>query len=83
MLLRDGLLSPSGTSTPGGTSFANLNLLAIYAFAVLSGLFSRVALDKLGEVFGTIFRTLATPSKDALGSQKPPGGGSAVPGKSP
>jgi hypothetical protein len=82
MLLRVGLLSPSGTSATSGTGFANLNLLAIYAFAVLTGLFSRVALDKLGEVFGTIFRTQAAPSKDALGAQKPPGGTAPAGGKS-
>jgi hypothetical protein len=83
MLLRVGLLNPSGTSATSGTGFANLNLLAIYAFAVLTGLFSRVALDKLGEVFGTIFRTQAAPSKDALGPQKPPGGTAPAGGKTP
>jgi hypothetical protein len=82
MLLRVGLITPSGTSTTGGAGFANLNLMAIYAFAVMTGLFSRVALDKLGEVFGTIFRTQTAPSKDALGAQKPPGGTATAGGKS-
>ena len=81
MLLRIGLINPSGVSSDG-TAISSLNLIAIYAFAALTGMFSRVATDKLAEVFGTIFRT-QTISKDALGTQKPPGGTAPTTGKSP
>lgn len=79
MLLRVGLINPTGTAT-GGTGLSSLNFIAIYAFAVLTGLFSRVALDKLGEVFKTLFRT-ETPTKDALSAQKPSGGTAPPAGK--
>ena len=82
LLLRLGLINPSGVPT-SGSSIANLNLIAIYAFALLTGMFSRVALDKLGEIFGTIFQTRKPPSKDALGSEKPPGAASTGAGQSP
>jgi hypothetical protein len=66
MLLRVGILSPTdGTGAPTGIS--NLNLMAVYAFATMAGLFSRAATDKLGEVFATIFRTGTPPSKDPVG----------------
>jgi len=58
MLLRVGILSP--TNPGGGSSIANLNLIAIYAFAILTGLFSKVASDKLSEVFQNLFRSQAT-----------------------
>lgn len=74
MLLRVGILNPSVGSAEGSGT-ANLNLIAIYAFAALTGLFARKAMDKLGEIFRTIFRTSdEPPSKDGLGSEKPPGG---------
>jgi len=81
MLLRVGLINPSGTAT-GGTGLSGLNFIAIYAFAVLTGLFSRVALDKLGEIFGTIFKTQAPPSKDPLASKKPTSSSTPDAGKS-
>ncbi|QDU65415.1 hypothetical protein [Engelhardtia mirabilis] len=56
LVLRVGILAPSGLSDGGS---ANLNLVGIYAFAGLTGLFSKVALDKLAEVFQTAFRTRA------------------------
>lgn len=71
MLLRVGLINPSGTSADG-TAISSLNLIAIYAFGALTGMFSRVALAKFGEIFGTMFRT-ETRSKDPMGSKKPPG----------
>lgn len=80
MLLRIGLINPSGGSSDG-TAISSLNLIAIYAFAALTGMFSRVATDKLRDVFGTIFVTQTT-SKDALGGQKPPGGTAPAAGKS-
>jgi hypothetical protein len=47
MLLRVGILRPT-TNATGGSSIANLNLIAIYVFAALTGLLSKVASDKLG-----------------------------------
>jgi hypothetical protein len=64
MLLRVGILSPSNVAT-GGSSIANLNLIAIYAFAALTGLFSKVASDKLSEVFQNLFRSEPT-AKDQI-----------------
>ena len=72
MLMRIGILSPSGGAGEG-TSISNLNLMAIYAFAALSGLFAKTATEKLAEVFNTMFKT-ATPTKDAIGPDvKAPG----------
>ena len=82
MLLRVGLITPAGTAT-GGTGLSGLNFIAIYAFAVMTGMFSRSALDKLGEVFDTIFKTQAPPSKDALGPKKPPSSSTPDAVKSP
>ena len=73
MLLRVGILSPTSSST-GGSNIANLNLIAIYAFAALSGLFGKTALDKLAEVFKPIFRSAEASTKDAIGPEKAPGG---------
>jgi hypothetical protein len=61
LLLRVGVLSP-GTGGQGGT--ANLNLVGIYGFAALSGLFSKQAIDMLAQVFATIFTKIK--SKDGL-----------------
>jgi hypothetical protein len=82
LLLRVGLISPSGVSA-NGSSIANLNLMAIYAFALLTGMFSRAATDKLAEVFSTVFKTTSAPSKDALGPKKPPEGTATGAAKSP
>lgn len=82
LLLRVGIITPSG-GTAVGSSLANLNLMFIYAFALLTGMFSRAATDKLAEVFSTIFKTSAAPSKDALGAKKPPEGAAPSGGKSP
>jgi hypothetical protein len=45
--------------------------MAIYAFALLTGMFSGVAADKLSEVFGTVFRSASAPTKDELDLKKP------------
>jgi len=81
MLLRVGLINPSGRSSEG-TAIASLNLIAIYAFAALTGMFSKAATEKLGELFNTMFRT-ETRTKDALGSKKPPDGAAPTAGKAP
>jgi hypothetical protein len=67
MLLRVGILAPSTTSSDGG-GVANLNFIAIYAFAALAGLFARTATQKLSEVFNTMFQTKEPASKDSLGA---------------
>ena len=72
MLLRVGLVSPSGGAAEGA-AVAKLNLIAIYAFSLLTGLFARTALDKMSEVFKTLFRTGHEQSKDALGNGMPTG----------
>ncbi len=65
LLLRVGLVSPSST-TGDGSAIANLNVIAIYGFAALSGLFAKAASDKLAELFGTLFRTTAPAQKDPI-----------------
>jgi hypothetical protein len=68
MLLRVGILTPSGVAN-GGTATSNLNLVAIYSFAALTGMFAKTATDKLGEVFDTIFRTSERTGKDRISSE--------------
>ncbi|HMS83571.1 MAG TPA: hypothetical protein PKD12_07975 [Nitrospira sp.] len=71
MLLRVGILTPSGiANSPSGT--ASLNLVGIYAFSTLTGMFAKTATDKLSEVFSTIFRTAEQPAKDKIGQGKTP-----------
>jgi hypothetical protein len=65
LLLRVGLVSPSST-TGDGSAIANLNVVAIYGFAAMSGLFAKAASDKLAELFGTLFRTTAPQQKDPI-----------------
>lgn len=82
MLVRVGLVNPSSVAGDG-SGIANLNLIAIYAFAALTGLFARTATEKLSEVFSTLFRTESPASTDALGAEKPPGGAEPASGQSP
>ena len=72
LLLRVGLINPSGNASEG-SGIANLNVIAIYSFAALTGLFSKTALEKLAEVFRTLFKTGEAPTKDPIGKGKPPG----------
>jgi hypothetical protein len=78
MLLRVGILSPTNAAS-GGSSIANLNLIAIDAFATLTGLFSKVASDKLGEVFKNLFRSDATARDQIRGGNS--GGSTSSTGK--
>lgn len=71
MLLRVGILTPTGLAN-GGAGTSNLNLVGIYAFAALTGMFAKTATDKLSEVFGTLFRTGESPGKDKIGSTPSP-----------
>ena len=73
MMLRVGIVSPSGINSTG-SGVSNLNLMAIYAFAILSGLFSKTATDKMAEVFNTLFSTAGNKSKDSLGPDTKPAG---------
>ena len=69
LLLRVGVLNPANT-TPGTSSPTDsLNLIGIYAFAALTGLFSKQAIEMMAEVFSTIFKKVS--AKDALESNKP------------
>lgn len=71
MLVRVGLVNPAGPSSDG-SSLANLNLIAIYSLAALTGLFAKTATQKLSEIFATLFRTSES-SKDKMGKEVAPG----------
>jgi hypothetical protein len=58
LLLRVGVLSPGGGST------AQLNVFSLYAFAALTGLFAKNAIDMLADVFNIVFKKVQ--SKDSL-----------------
>jgi hypothetical protein len=69
LLLRVGVLNPAN-SKPGTASPADsLNLIGIYAFAALTGLFSKQAIEMMAEVFATIFKRVN--AKDSLEKSKP------------
>jgi hypothetical protein len=69
LLLRVGVLNPANTA-PGDYSPADsLNLIGIYAFAALTGLFSKQAIEMLADVFSTIFKKVN--AKDGLEKSKP------------
>ena len=53
LLLRVGVLSP-GQMSGGGT--CAMNVLGLYAFAGMTGLFSKQAIEMLADVFNTIFK---------------------------
>ena len=57
---RSAVLSPQFAD---GGSTQNLNLTAIYAFAGLTGLFAKQAIEKLADVFATLFAKIE--AKDA------------------
>ena len=66
LLLRVGVLAPpvSGTQNVGQI----LNLLGLYAFAGLTGLFAKQAIEMLRDVFAVIFKKIE--GKDASGTAK-------------
>ncbi len=80
MLLRVGILSPSGP-VGEGTKTSDLNLVAIYAFAAMCGIFAKTAMEKLSEIFATVFRIADKGTKDPIGPEKPPGVTPSVVGK--
>ena len=71
LLLRVGVLNPANP-TDAGRPMESLNLMGIYAFAALTGLFSKRAIEMLANVFDTIFRKDST--KDSLEKSKPDAG---------
>lgn len=73
MLLRVGILTPTGQGN-GGTAIANLNLISIYALAALTGMFAKIATEKLGDVFAAMFQPRPERIKsDKLDPDKPAG----------
>ena len=59
LLLRVGVLNPAN-STDIGAPTGSLNLIGIYAFAALTGLFSKKAIEMLAAVFETVFKKAGT-----------------------
>ena len=70
LLLRVGVLAPPDSSAGPAQS---LNLLGLYAFSGLTGLFAKQAIEMLRDVFAVIFKRIE--SKDASGATKPPAPG--------
>ena len=68
LLLRVGVLNPANPAQGSTSPADSLNLIGIYAFAVLTGLFSKQAIETLADVFSTIFKKAET--KDALDKSK-------------
>jgi len=67
LLLRVGVLASPANSAE------HLNLLGLYAFAGLTGLFAKQAIEMLRDVFAVMFKKIE--AKDASGSSKPPPAG--------
>jgi hypothetical protein len=68
LLLRVGVLNPANPAQGSTSPADSLNLIGIYAFAVLTGLFSTQAMEALRDVFSAIFKAAET--KDALHKSK-------------
>jgi len=68
LLLRVGVLNPANPAQGSRSPADSLNLIGIYAFAVLTGLFSTQAMEALADVFSTIFKKAET--KDPLDKSK-------------
>lgn len=65
LLLRIGVLAgPASTGSATSCPTANLNLVGLYAFAGLTGLFTKQAIEMLADVFSTIFKKVQ--AKDPL-----------------
>jgi hypothetical protein len=67
LFLRVGVLSPA----EAGGATKNLNLVALYAFAGLAGLFSKQAIEMFAAVFSTVFKKVE--AKDSLQMEVPAG----------
>lgn len=68
LLLRVGVLNPANSQAGSASPTASLNLIGIYAFAALTGLFSKQAIEMMAEVFATIFKRVN--AKDSLEKSK-------------
>jgi len=68
LLLRVGVLNPANSQPGSASPTASLNLIGIYAFAALTGLFSKQAIEMLADVFATIFKKVS--AKDSLEKSK-------------
>lgn len=79
LLLRVGVLNPANSQPGSASPTASLNLIGIYAFAALTGLFSKQAIEMMAEVFSTIFKRVN--AKDALDKSKPETGTAKPAGK--
>lgn len=86
LLLRVGVLAPGTQTTSEATAGpAGMNLFGLYAFAGLTGLFSKQAIEMLADVFSIIFKKIQ--AKDSLevkkdtqeGATKPAAGGGQTP----
>jgi hypothetical protein len=71
LLLRVGVLNMNAPATAQGQcATANLNLMGLYAFAGLTGLFSKQAIEKLATVFSKVNASDSIQSSN----KQPPGG---------
>ncbi len=73
LLLRMGVLAPPASSAQPVSPAQSLNVLGLYAFSGLTGLFAKQAIEMLRDVFGVIFKRIE--SKDASSGTKPPAPG--------
>jgi hypothetical protein len=72
MLLKVGILSPTmANGSQSGT--AGLNIIGIYAFAGMTGLFSKQALASLADVFNAIFKKVEAKDQPKTGDSKAAG----------
>lgn len=69
LLLRVGVLNPSNPASGSPSPTDSLNLIGIYAFAALTGLFSKQAIEMMADVFSTIFKRVN--AKDSLEKATP------------
>lgn len=73
LLLRVGVLAPPPSGTQAVGPAQSLNLLGLYAFAGLTGLFAKQAIEMLRDVFAVVFKKIE--AKDASSAAKPPAPG--------
>ena len=69
LLLRVGVLNPSNPASGSPSPTDSLNLIGIYGFAALTGLFSKQAIEMMADVFSTIFKRVN--AKDSLEKATP------------
>jgi hypothetical protein len=69
LLLRVGVLNPANSQPGSASPTDSLNLIGIYAFAALTGLFSKQAIEMMAEVFSTIFKKVN--ARDPMEKSKP------------